>query len=157
VTRRYLPVKTFFYQNVALPDENGCMLWTRSLTWDGYAQFKSRRYPGRYAHRMAYELMVGPIPEGLQLDHLCKVRNCVTPDHLEPVTHAENTRRSDAGKATGAMQRAKTHCPHGHEYTPENTGVYKGRRYCKKCKLIRALAWQKAKREAKVNEPVATV
>jgi len=147
-------VKTFFYQNVALPDENGCMLWTRSLTWDGYAQFRSKRYPGYYAHRMAYELMVGPIPEGLQLDHLCKVRNCVTPDHLEPVTHAENTRRSYAGLATGAMQKAKTHCPQLHEYTPENTGVYQGRRYCKECKRIKSREGMRKSREKRKLESV---
>lgn len=74
-----------------------CWLWTGSLTWDGYGLFReNNRRTG--AHRFAYEYHVGPIPAGLQLDHLCRVRNCVNPDHLEPVTASENTRRAYAAR-----------------------------------------------------------
>lgn len=83
-----------------------------------------------YAHRASYEMFVGPIPEGLHLDHLCRVTLCVRPGHLEPVTLRENTLRGRAGD----YQRAKTHCPSGHEYTEENMfNSPKGHRICKPC------------------------
>ena len=96
--------------------DSGCWLWTASQLPDGYGHFwnGTRMQP---AHRWAYEQFVGPIPEGLEIDHLCKVRNCVNPDHLEPVTHDENCRRSSAGD----IERAKTQCPKGHPYDDENT------------------------------------
>ncbi|WP_187280760.1 HNH endonuclease signature motif containing protein [Microbispora sp. CSR-4] len=71
------------------------------------------------AHRAAYELYFGPIPDGLQLDHLCRVRHCVNPAHLEPVTGQENTLRSPYTMASKWASR--THCGNGHEFTPENT------------------------------------
>lgn len=71
----------------------GCWLWTGSLTYDGYGVFReNNRRTG--AHRFAYEYHIGPIPDGLHLDHLCCVRNCVNPEHLEPVTPKENDRRA---------------------------------------------------------------
>lgn len=93
-----------------------------------------------YMHRLAYEKFVGPIPEGLTLDHLCRVRNCCNPDHLEPVTSGENVRRSDPGARGRAQQLAKTHCPQGHEYAGENLYLYKGERHCKTCKKERQRA-----------------
>ncbi len=73
---------------------SGCWLWNGPLSSDGYGKFQMRSR-SRIAHRAAYEIIVGPIPAGLELDHLCRVRHCVNPEHLEPVTQAENTRRSD--------------------------------------------------------------
>jgi hypothetical protein len=106
-----------------------CWLWTGSIIRNGYGNF----YVGdatRLAHRFAYELLVGKIPEGLTIDHLCRVRNCVNPDHLEPVTGAENTRRGEAGKHFAD----RTHCPKGHAYDEENTRYSKrGTRVCKAC------------------------
>lgn len=82
----------------------GCWLWTGAKNWTGYGQ-RSVRVDGKVrtarAHRMAYELLVGPIPEGLTIDHLCRVRHCVNPDHLEPVTMKENARRGVLAR-TGA-------------------------------------------------------
>ena len=69
-------------------DESGCWLWMASLNRKGYGSFQSQA-----AHRVAYQLLVGPIPDGLHIDHLCRVRNCVNPSHMEPVTPAENQRR----------------------------------------------------------------
>ena len=113
-----------FWSKVEKTDD--CWLWTGALTGGRYgnAIVNGKNVP---AHRAAYEELVGPIPEGLELDHLCFVTNCVRPDHLEPVTGAENKRR--AGART-------THCPKGHEYTPENTYVRtrgNGRRQCREC------------------------
>lgn len=92
------------------------------------------------AHRFSYERAVGPIPAGLQIDHLCRVRACVNPAHLEPVTCGENVRRSWA-----AMPRKppKTHCVHGHAYTPENTHIRKNGAYaCLACNAIRCRRYQ---------------
>lgn len=88
-----------------------CWLWTAALV-KGYGRFTSDvRQMG--AHRWSYEALVGPIPEGLTLDHLCRNPRCVNPDHLEPVTQRENVARIPR----------KTHCPQGHPFTAENTYV----------------------------------
>lgn len=112
---------------------DGCWLWTGALTHDGYGRF---RLPGGHAmaHRWAYEQTIGPVPEGLVLDHVrargCTNRNCVRPDHLEPVTEQENLLRGDTFVAANA---AKTHCPSGHAYDDVNTVVRNGRRHCRAC------------------------
>lgn len=85
-------------------------------------------------HRAVYELLAGPIPEGLQLDHLCRNRNCINPDHLEPVTIAQNLLRSNLTIAS--QNKSKTHCKNGHEFTEQN--IYRpskrlDRRYCRTC------------------------
>jgi hypothetical protein len=89
----------------------GCWIWAGS-SWRGYGRID--RVP---AHRAMYELCIGPIPDGLQLDHLCREPGCVNPLHLEPVTSGENTLR---GVGACAMNARKTHCPRGHPYIPEN-------------------------------------
>lgn len=106
--------------------DTGCWIWTAAFNNTGYGRL--RDHPSGkmlLAHRVMYELHVGPIPEGLVLDHLCRVRACVNPSHLEPVTFAENVKRGDA---------VKTHCPQGHEYNAENTGKGNGgSKRCLKC------------------------
>ena len=118
-------------------DSNGsCWTWTACLSAEGYGMFRLKRRT-RLAHRLAYEWLVGPIPLGLQLDHLCRNRACVNPDHLEPVTPKVNTQRSDAGKARGLQQRSLTHCLRGHPFNDLNT--YKtpdGRRNCRTCRAL---------------------
>ena len=88
------------------------------------------------AHVFAYKLLVGVVPGGLELDHLCRVPACVNPAHLEPVTHAENLMRSPV--APTAINARKTHCPQGHPYVAGNT-YYRanGHRHCKTCTLER--------------------
>jgi hypothetical protein len=111
--------------------ESGCWIWMGRIKDHsrGYGSFADhgRR---RYAHVVSYELYRGPIPAGLELDHICRVRCCVNPFHLEPVTHAENVRR---GK-TGESQRRKTHCPYGHPYTGDNLIISRGQRICRTCR-----------------------
>lgn len=118
-----------------------CWLWTAALSPMGYGRFRGADGRTVQAHRFCYELIRGPIPDGLDLDHLCRVRNCVRPDHLEPVTRTENWRRG-LGRfnlaGVTAAQRAKTHCPQGHPYDEANTR-YKPRpgggvnRVCRAC------------------------
>lgn len=117
-----------FLSNV---DKTGdCWLWMASTWLGGYGRFW---IDGRtvLAHRWSYEQHIGPIGRK-QLDHLCRVRNCVRPDHLEPVTARENLLR---GETAAAKNAAKTHCPKGHPYDDENTYRDKrGRRSCKTCR-----------------------
>ena len=130
-----------FWSKVLIGD--GCWEWTASKSWNGYG--RTQYLDGRegYAHRISYEQLVGVIPPGLQLDHLCRNRACVRPDHLEPVTNLENHARGVA---------ARTHCKHGHEFTKENTWYKskKGRknpsRRCRECTLRQNRAYFQRKR-----------
>lgn len=120
---------------------NGCWVWTgaRSGCKGGTRddQYGYIRVDGKAlrAHRFAYEALVGPIPTGLQLDHLCRFRPCVNPAHLEPVTNRENGLR---GESPAAQAARKTHCPQGHPYDATNTASYRGKRYCKTCNREKA-------------------
>jgi len=111
-----------------------CWFWTGAN--DGNHGYGRVRLNGqtRSAHRSVYEHMNGDVPEGQELDHLCRNRQCVNPDHLEPVSHADNVRRGSAAE----RKAAQTHCKHGHEYTPENTSVSYGRRSCRTCMRARS-------------------
>ncbi len=96
----------------------------------------------KYAHRVAYEQTVGPVPSGLELDHRCRIRCCVNPAHLEAVTRQENVRRG----TQGWDQKAKTHCAQGHEFSPENTHRTKeGYRQCIQCKRETTRRWRLAR------------
>ncbi len=112
-------------------DRSGtCWLWSKSLDRYGYGEIKisGRRH---LAHRFTYELLVGPIPRGMVLDHLCRIRRCVNPDHLEPVTNRENLLR---GEGFAAKNTAKSHCPQGHPYDETNTIIRPcGSRRCRAC------------------------
>jgi hypothetical protein len=106
------------------PDE--CWPWLASTDGKGYGSFRVGKH--QRAHRFAYELLIGPIPAGLVIDHLCRNRACVNPAHMEPVTPLENQRRGIHGNSK------KTHCPQGHPYDDGNTYRYRGRRICKACR-----------------------
>lgn len=124
------------------PEPNsGCWLWRGSATSTGYGQLHVKGSP-RKAHRLSYEHFKGRIPDGLQIDHLCRQPFCVNPDHLEAVTNRENTLRGTAGDA----QLARTHCPSGHEYTESNTRRWRGRRHCKTCNRAAGARYRARKR-----------
>jgi hypothetical protein len=116
-------------------DADGCWRWNASITPKGYAQV---RYEGRLqqAHRVVYSILVGPIPDGHELDHVrargCTHRDCVNPDHLEPVTHRQNLLRGDTFVA---RQMAQTHCKRGHPFS--TTSAEGNRRSCLACRRDR--------------------
>jgi hypothetical protein len=129
--------------------ESGCWIWGGPVTNSGYGTLpitRGGKRVNRLAHRLSYEIFRGPIPEGLQIDHLCRERICINPEHLEPVTARENILRSPI--AIAARWAARTHCEVGHEFTPENTRVRvrRGRpsRICATCRRNR----DRARREA---------
>jgi hypothetical protein len=120
--------------------ENGCWVWPWSLDKDGYAT-NSKAYEvlgTNRVHRALYILLIGPIPDGLQLDHTCRNKPCINPAHMEPVTNLENKLRSLP------FHTQVSHCVRGHEFTEENTFIFPpesshaGERLCKECNRIRA-------------------
>lgn len=113
----------------------GCWLWTGTInSTTGYGTI-SVDAEVRSAHRLSYELHIGPIPAGLQIDHLCRVRHCVNPDHMEPVTQRENLLRSPIAPA--GVNARKTHCPQGHPYSEENT-IWQRSRRGRLCRICQA-------------------
>lgn len=119
----------------ALADGSGCWIWQGSGR-KGYGRISAgRRGDGMLsAHRVAYEIVKGPIPEGLEPDHLCRNRACINPAHLEVMTHRENVLRGEGPTAGYARQ---THCKRGHEFTAENTSHENGSRICRPCRRAR--------------------
>jgi hypothetical protein len=134
-----------------LVDESGCWLWAGSMTPNGYGKFymggrsKSGYRQPEGSHRASYRLFVGPIPDGLELDHLCKTTRCANPLHLEAVDHRTNLMRS-TGMA--ARYAAQTHCKRGHLKCPENTYYRNGKpQGCRICQAIREKARTERRRQ----------
>ncbi len=128
-----------FWSKVSPDPVTGCWLWTGSNNGVGYGEYQ---HDGKkqYAHRVAYMIFVGPIPPGLELDHVksrgCTSRSCCNPAHLEAVTRTENIIRGDVGKVNRERHVGTTHCPSGHPYQGDNLYVRPGggSRGCRKCR-----------------------
>lgn len=135
--RRWPPPEERFWAATNKRGPAECWEWQATRTSAGYGHF---HVSGRLvsSHRFAYELLVGPIPEGLELDHLCRNPACVNPAHLEPVTHSENILR---GVGPVAENARKTHCPRGHPFTADDVTIRDGRvhRKCLICARATAL------------------
>lgn len=136
-----------------IPEPNsGCFLWFGAYDpVGGYGYIAGGRGKQELAHRVSYELFVGPIPDGLQIDHKCRMRCCVNPSHLEPVTCKVNIGRGNTGLAAARRQLAKTHCSNGHPYIDENTyrgpgREGRGRRTCRTCMVV----YEQRRRDKKV-------
>ena len=106
------------------PDSNGCIRWNGGIINSGYGHFHIDRTKQVLAHRFSYELAKGAIPNGMEIDHLCRVLDCVNPLHLEAVTSQENHRR---------FYIIKTACSNGHEFNRDNTRLVGNRRWCRVC------------------------
>ena len=127
-------------------DKTGsCWRWTAAQNGVGYGRFGiGVRFKNLYAHRLAYLWAKGPIPEGLELDHLCRNRACVNPDHLEAVTRKINIRRSPL---VGKTRPKKSHCPQGHELIGPNVGMSQGYPYCRVCSRLSRRVYLAAHRD----------
>jgi hypothetical protein len=134
------PVRERLLARVQIDERTGCWLWTGVLHSTGYGQIGVPRgaglpYMTRFVHRIAYETFVGQIPKGLTVDHLCSVRRCLNPEHLEPVTQAENNRRS--------ARLQKNVCANGHPYDGVDS---RGYRRCTICNRAKVRKWRRANR-----------
>lgn len=133
------PIKDRMLRQIVKRD--GHWIWTGPIRGkQGYGAITIKR-KSFCAHRVMYETFIGPIPDGLQIDHICRVRNCVNPEHLEPVTCRENILR---GEGVCAKNAKKTHCPKGHLYSETNT-LYtrEGGRQCRTCNVERTRQWRR--------------
>jgi hypothetical protein len=143
MTIERIPLAVRFEKYVIPEPNSGCHLWLGAVNESGYGKIDSGGRRGRTlkAHVVAYELAKGPVPPGLELDHLCRVPCCVNPDHLEPVTRRENTIRGDCPEVTRKRFAARLYCVNGHELKAENVRVERAgayfRRRCRKCESSR--------------------
>lgn len=130
---------------------SSCWLWTGTKNTDGYGRAYIRqgsqpKYRGYMAHRLSFVLAGGEIPDRYVLDHICRVRNCVNPEHLRAVTNKFNIL---AGISASAVNARRTHCKNGHEFTPENTRISRGARICRTCDCAK----QRRAKSARVDCP----
>lgn len=152
---RYTPRGMNLEQKVRFwigPDRtSGCWQWMGNINSEGYGRLIHERRR-RMAHVWSYELFIGPIPEGKQLDHLCRNPACVNPDHLEPVTRKENILR---GVGASAINARKQYCPKGHALLGQNLSGTVGHRRCRKCHNRDAMRWWLLRRKNIPKDQIA--
>ena len=129
-------------------DDNICWNYTSAKDKDGYGIFALTHRKSVKAHRLSYEIFRGKIPDGLTIDHLCRNRACCNPEHLEPVTMGENTRR---GNGITSINARKTHCIHGHPFSGENLRVGQNRRFCRTCDIIKDRAYKQRQKQLRIK------
>ena len=135
---RYSPEAVFWPKVDRSGGPDSCWTWEGKRDCLGYGLC---HFAGEwFAHRVAYRLAVGPVPDGLELDHLCRNTSCANPAHLEPVTGAENIRRAVLAR------RERPHCANGHPYTAASLYVLRGQRFCRTCGTGAARRYQERKR-----------
>jgi hypothetical protein len=146
---KVIPYEDRFMRHVSPEPNSGCWLWEAHVSKEGYGRFHTPDGRHGWAHRISYELFKGSIPNGLHLDHLCRVRCCVNPDHLEPVTQTENNFR---GESHIPKNKVKTHCKNGHEFNEKNTYWFSYRdtmhRKCRACRSATMCRIKSARRKA---------
>ena len=120
------PLQERFEAQYITEPNSGCWLWVGAVDREGYGQIRDN-YACKKAHRVSYELHKDKIPDGHQIDHLCRVTSCVNPDHLEIVTARENKRR-------GLQGVLKTHCKRGHPLSGDNLLLWREQRLCRACR-----------------------
>lgn len=163
--------RTYLMERIVVEDRGystPCWTWQLSKNKKGYGRTApdTARFGERRVHRIAYIAFKSPIPSGLTIDHLCGVKSCCNPDHLEPVDAVENFLRwsrsqprkprpprkslsGHPGTGRGGWQRFLAHCKHGHEYTPENTKLENGARRCRECRRIQNITRGPKRNEAR--------
>lgn len=135
----FTSVSERFHERVSPEPNSGCWLWLGYTDSDGYGRLSVSRpiRTQRGAHQISFELFVGPIPPGFELDHLCRVRCCVNPAHLRLLTHVDNAARTTVGRRANRPRNTGTHCRNGHEFTAANTYISPGGcRYCRTCNRL---------------------
>lgn len=140
-----------FFSKIQFDENTSCWNWIGYKDKNSYGQFRIKKGKMSSSHRFSYELFKGDIPKDLTLDHLCRNPPCANPEHLEAVTTRVNVLR---GIGPASKNSIKTHCIHGHEFTPENTYITKvGKRHCIMCWKIRATTeeWKSYRREYYYN------
>lgn len=157
--RTVRPLKERIESRIFVRLDTGCWEWLGRIMPNGYGMLGiGQRSKGEkktvYSHRLSYEVFIGPIPDGMDLDHLCRNRCCCNPAHLEPVTRSENSRRGMGAVMLGLLNSTKTHCAHGHEYSPANT-IYRkgGGRSCRICRKRDKQKYVERKRKQIEEQP----
>ena len=144
---------TRFWDKIVPEPMSGCWLWKACIDRDGYGEVRATIGGCRFAkaHRLSFAVLVGPVPFGMVLDHKCRTRSCVNPDHLEAVTSRTNTLR---GAGFAAENFSKTHCHRGHEFSEANTMRRRGWRECRKCiRLLKNMRRREQRATRAVGEP----
>lgn len=145
--RRTTPIAERLDRRSERDPSSGCLVWTGYLDPNGYGRMTATHdSKSKLAHVIAYQTFVGPVPDGLELDHLCRNRACIAVEHLEPVTHRENILR---GQTRAARNMSVTHCPRGHPFDDANT--YRDRRGWRGCLACRRAAARERYRQRRAS------